>query len=358
MQPVRLSPNTSDSLGDLINKTYPHLSAENKKKIALQTLFSNPALALSLLPPTFWTAPQQISPWEMDNILKTPFGTHSTIIELPAPSSQCPMFSPHDFTHHYDFSSMLNYPAPERRHSLISETSLRKIATNMLTAIRKSALNALLQDTEVLQAGAVSFFTNMEVAFPKILKYLGAKFEAKIIEGEKFFFVYGSKKINEELEILLQGSETDTRIISIGFGSAAANKIVKTGTPVAILVVASFDIFKHVFKKQENMADLLTEMAIDIPQAAALNIGSAAVSLILGSEAFIGITLPLLVFGGAIVVVGIIAVASATLIMNSAGYKKEPIHNFIIKHHIDLLINKSIYNWEKLNYESFKHPHL
>lgn len=260
-------------------------------------MFANPQLAFELLPQKFWSSLSNLSAWDTEKVLDQRFGPNIHGIDIPLNSCFAPQFYAADYNNRYDFASMLNSSSDEKKHYLISEKSLKKIATDMLTAVRKSAFSALLQDAEVTSVGAVAFFSNMSVAFPKILKYLGAKFELKIIEGEKFFFVYGSKKIHGELEVLLKGAESEAHIVSIGFGSIAANRIMKSGTPFSILIIASLDIIKHIFKKQETMADLLSELAIDIPQAAAVTAGGALVSLFISSLVMEGVVLPILVFG-------------------------------------------------------------
>ncbi len=95
---------------------------------------------------------------------------------------------------------------------------------------------------------------------------------------------------------------------------------------------------------------------MDMPQAAAATLGGAAVSYFVGSTAVEGILLPILVFGGGIVVFGIFTVVATTIVLNKAGYNFESTHRFIVTHNIDILVQKTIHAWTKLNYEHVARP--
>ncbi len=175
-----------------------------------------------------------------------------------------------------------------------------------------------------------------------------------MVEGEKFFIVYSSNKVNPELELLLQGTENDKRIIAIGMGTIAAKNILAKGTPLSIVLVVSIDVFKYTLGKKENMADLLTEIAMDVPRGVATSAGTALAALLVVALPIEGILLPILLFGAAVVVLGISAAWVGERFLNRAGYTAENTHQFIVKHHIDIFVNKVVFHWEKTNYKNIE----
>ena len=345
---------SSDTLNTLLQTKYSVFSNVDKKNIALTILFANPNLAIDLLPSLFWVNPNELKLSEVGEVLNKKISEPMLIYLPPCNPSFISPFNVANYNNYYNLSGVINNSFDEKKSHIISVKTLEKASKTITTDMQKTSLKAILLDPEVTKVGAIAFFSNMEIAFPKILKYLGAKFELKMVEGEKFFFVYGSKKIEGELDILLNGvPENDVRIVAIGMGSVAAQQIAARGTSVTIVVVAAWDIVKHIFSKKETTADLLANIAIDMPPAIMANAVWALGAYVLGGVAA-GFSLPILLIGGGIALVCVFAVAPFTNnFLKGVGFNNKNVNNFIIQHHIDIFVNRATYSWEQYNYEKF-----